>query len=572
VRGGQTRFNLFSTDWTDDRGASIARVWKSVGSSPISPAADLVLGVAGHADEMIGLPLGAGSTWKFAHPLDARPVIAGGVVVGSGAGEAFALDATSGALLWKRPTGGISLLGAGDDGTVTVVAFRRPGSSGSTLLAVAHDGQVVRQIETDRTLGAPAVVGRMAFVPWAEQYVSVIDLSNGDETARVTLRDETTRAWIEGGSLWFGQIAFVRFDGHIQDASKGAASVATVPAIDLPGGPKVMRPGSAPVPPIANAEDKVRLYARPTPTDRGAGLADGRAYATYFRVAMGYGDKGHIAWARLHGSDFVGGAAVQGGLVLCDEQGQVTALDQRTGGTLAQLDLGQPVKACVVNVDAYKATGEPRDVKSLAAQLGDVVRAEDAQLSAIQTAFLRDMTSLPDETVTGTLVDVVVDPRTEPGLVAAARSALAGRRNGGAFMASALQRHYDYLKDVLQSPPVGPIAQALGAMKDQRAAPQLAAHLLDPADSDDDIKQAAAALAVVAGPAQLPVLRQFFGMYRANAETDEMAEAVASVGQALISLEEKTGRATVEAAVKAGDTVPHARERLQALLDRPTTK
>jgi outer membrane protein assembly factor BamB len=139
-------------------------------------------------------------------------------------------------------------------------------------------------------------------------------------------------------------------------------------------------------------------------------------------------------------------------------------------------------------------------------------------------------------------------------------------------MTAALQRHYDYLRDVLRSPPVGPVARALAAMKDQRAAPLLATHLLDPADSDEDVQQAAAALAVLAGPEQMPALRQFFGMYRANAETDELADAVASVGRALIAVEEKTGRATVEAAVKDADTVPQVRERLRALLERPSSK
>ena len=67
---------------------------------------------------------------------------------------------TTGRLLWRRPTGASPLLGAGDDGTVTVVTFRKAGGAGSVLLAVAHDGQVVRQIETDKPLGAPAVLGR----------------------------------------------------------------------------------------------------------------------------------------------------------------------------------------------------------------------------------------------------------------------------------------------------------------------------------------------------------------------------------------------------------------------------
>ena len=187
--GGQTRLNLFSTDWTDDGGASIARVWQRIGSDAIPPAANVVVGVAGRDDKLIGLPLGGGAKWTFAHPLDARPVVAGNVVVGSGGGEVFALDAATGAPVWRRPTGGLALLGAGDDGTVTVVTFRRTGDTGSVLLAVTHDGQIVRQIETEKALGSPAVVQGMAFVPWAGQYVSVIDLANGDETARVTLRE-----------------------------------------------------------------------------------------------------------------------------------------------------------------------------------------------------------------------------------------------------------------------------------------------------------------------------------------------------------------------------------------------
>ncbi|MGH7436132.1 MAG: PQQ-binding-like beta-propeller repeat protein [Polyangiaceae bacterium] len=287
--GGQTRLNLFSTDWQDDNGVSIARVWQRVGSTPVPPAADVVLGIAGHADKIIGLPLGKGSKWTFAHALSSRPVVAGSVVVGSGSGEVFALDASSGQVVWRRPTGDISVLGAGDDGTVTVVVFRQAATPGSVLLAVTHDGQVVRQIETDKPLGAPAVVDRLAFVPWADQYVSVIDLTNGDEVARATLREQTSRAWTSGGSLWFGQVGFTRFDARIQNASKGEASHAGVKIPTLPGGPKIMTSGQAPVSKIAGAQDKVRAYARPAPDEaRGAAIEDGRFYSTYFRLATGF--------------------------------------------------------------------------------------------------------------------------------------------------------------------------------------------------------------------------------------------------------------------------------------------
>jgi outer membrane protein assembly factor BamB len=526
-------------------------------------------------DKLIGLPMRGGSKWTFAHPLDARPVVTGNVVVGSGGNEAFALDARSGAVLWRRPTGGIPLLGAGDDGAVTVLTFRKAGGVGSVLLAVAHDGEVVRQIETEKSLGSPAVLGRLAFVPWAGQYVSVIDLANGDEAARVTLRGQTSRAWTQGGSLWFGEVAFVRFDEHIKDASRGKATSVTVPARDdLPGSPKLMPSGDRALPPGADATDKVHIFARPEGSEAGTSIEDDRFYATYFRVAMGFGregenkrapgpKKGKLAWVHLHGADFVGGAAATGGVVLCDEQGKVVELEANTGSVVGEMDLGEPVKSCVVNVDARSVGAAPVGATPLVQQLSSVVKADDPQLAVVQTLLLRELATMEDDTATKTLVDLASDPRTSPDLTDRARAALAGRRNGATYMEAALGRHYDFLKDVLRPPPVGPIAQALGAMKEKSAAPLLASHLLDPADTDEDVKQAAAALAVVAGPPQLPTLRRFFGMYRASATNDDIAAAVVSAGQALIALEDA---APVVAASKDPSTVPFAREQLAALV------
>jgi outer membrane protein assembly factor BamB len=569
--GGQTRLNLFSTSWEDDGGASIARVWQRVGSKPIPPSADVVIGIAGHADKMVGLPLGGGSKWTFAHPIETRPIVAGGVVVGSGGGEAFALDATTGQVIWRRSTGQIALLGAGDDGTVTVASFRAANSSGSVLLAIAHDGQIVRQIETGVPLGAPAVVDRLAFVPWDGQYISVVDLLNGDEMARVTLRDETSRAWTEEGSLWFGGVAFTRFDEHIRDASKGKASRATIKVPVLPGEPKLMRSANSPVMALADAQDKVKLYARPKATGDGVAIEDGRWYGTYFRLAMGFdASAGRLGWVHLNGSDFVGASAASGGIVLCDEQGKVTELDGKSGAVLSEQDLGEPVKACVVNVDARAATGSPTGAQTFEGQLAEAVLADDPQLVGIQKVLLRELAGTTDEAATKALVDLASDPRTSPELMPAARTALAARRTGARFMEAALARHYDFLKDVLRAPPVGPIAQALGAMKDRSAAPLLASHLFDPADTDDDVMRAAEALAVVAGPDELPAMRQFFGMYRATAADDNVAAAVVSVGRALLALDGAQGRTRIDTAAKDPMTVEYARDGLGELLAAPS--
>jgi outer membrane protein assembly factor BamB len=207
--------------------------------------------------------------------------------------------------------------------------------------------------------------------------------------------------------------------------------------------------------------------------------------------------------------------------------------------------------------------GTPTDAMPLAQQLAAVVKADDPQLVVAQKLLLRELATTEDELATKTLVELASDPRTSPDLLVEARTALGNRRNGATYMEAALARHYDFLKDVLRAPPVGPIAQALGAMKEKGAAPLLAAHLLDPADTEDDVRQTGAALAVVATPAELPTLRQFFGMYRASASDDDVAAALVSVGQAMIQLGDS---GVVAAAAKDPSTVPYARERLEALV------
>jgi outer membrane protein assembly factor BamB len=562
--GGQTRLNLFSTDWTDDSGASIARIYERVGRTPAPASADVAIGVVGKAGRIIGMRLSdggaGGGKWSFTHALDARPLVAGSVVVASGGGEVFALEAATGKPIWRRPTGGLPLLGAGDDGTLTVVAFRSAGGVGSVLLAVARNGEIVRQIETPKALGTPAVLGHLAFVPWAGQYISVIDPANGDETARVTLRQETSRAWTQSGALWFGENGFVRFDERIRDASKGKASTVSVPTRELPGMPRVTPPGDEPMPAAANALDKTREYAKPMTTESGAALEDGRWYGTYFRIAMGFdAEREKLAWVHLQDADIIGGAAAAGGLVLCDERGRIVELDAKTGTVVSTFELGEPVEGCIVNVDAFRVTGPAAPAKPLAAQLADAVRADEPQLVIAQKLLLRELAASEDEVATSALVDAASDPRTSPDLLPAARDALANRRNGAAAMEAALGRHYDFLKDILRSPPVGPI-------EDKAAVPLLIGHLFDPADTDNDVKRAAAAVALLAEADVAPALRQFFGMYRATAANDDIAAAVVSTAEALVSMDDKPGIAQVEAAQADATTVPYARERLGPVL------
>ena len=287
----------FSRDWVDDQGKSITQVYDKLRAAKPGPSVNIVVSV-GEGNKIIATPLGdSGQQWSATHPLDARPVIAGGVVVVSGANEARCVRrANSGKKLWARPTGGLPLLGAGDDGALTAISLQRNG--GSTLLVVARDGGVKRQIETDKVIGTPAVLGGVVFVPWASQYVSAIDPDSGEELGRVTVRDKVSRALVIGDSLYFAEHAYVRFDDKIGGASQGKADKVGIPTRELPGTPRVFSSGSEKTPVVANAHDRDRLYARPNDAEPIA-LDSGRFYATYYRLIFGFSTDGNrLAWVR----------------------------------------------------------------------------------------------------------------------------------------------------------------------------------------------------------------------------------------------------------------------------------
>jgi outer membrane protein assembly factor BamB len=135
-------------------------------------------------------------------------------------------------------------------------------------------------------------------------------------------------------------------------------------------------------------------------------------------------------------------------------------------------------------------------------------------------------------------------------------------------MLEALSRRYDFLDDVLRPPPVGPLADALGAMKEKRAAPLLAAQLNEPTNSTSDVKRAAKALETLATDAELPDVRTFFTLYRATADDDNMVSAVLSAAQVLVRVGGDAEKDLVKQAASDPLTQPQIKQGLSGLASR----
>lgn len=561
--GGQTQGAPFDPRWSDDGGVAVGALQQKLMSKPVPTGANVAIGVV-DKNTLVGVSLDGGSPWTFSHAMDHRPVIAGSVVVGEGSGEVFALNASNGKLLWKREAGGL-LRGAGDDGKTTVVSLMSTTLKGTTVLVIARDGTVVRQIEDENeAIGVPWVIDGFVFLPWQKQYISIYDTELGTESARAIIRHQTSRVVARGGALFFGEESVTRFDGQIRMSSQDKASTMTLPKKELPGNPKWLGPGNDPQAITSGARDRIRLYARPKATGP-IGVEGGTYTATYLSIAVGLdATDAHLVWAYTGKAPFIGGYAYTGGVALCDENGDVRFVDGKTGALAGQVSLGKKVQSCVVQADGITKTAPA--TAPLSAQLVEAVALRDSEHVTIQKLLLAELAAQPDEAVTKALLDLATDARTAPVLLEDARAAIAKRTTGIDPMLAALSKHYDYLANVLIAPPVGPIADAMAKANEKRAAPLLASHLLDPANGVSDIQHAAQALSTLATPAELPALKTFFAHYRGVAEDEALVPAVASVAQALIRLGAKD---LVTAAAADPYTKDVVKAQLQALLKGP---
>lgn len=549
----------FDTTWQNDGGQSISSVQRDLASASIPKGTGIAVGVV--KGGLVASTLG-GKSWKYTGAVDARPKITGDVVVATGDGQLFALDARTGQKLWSIASGGRSLRGAGDDGTYTVASLGALNGGQSRLVVIKRGGGVILDAEPEPEIGSPAIVGGIAFIPWGNQYVSAIDVTTGAERGRLLMRQQVTHAENLGGELFFGEAQLLHFDPKIGAAASGGGTLAALPKHELPGTPRWFAPGAEVQSPSASAPDRIRLIAKP--------LGDGkfendRMAATYFRVAMGFGaSDGELRWAKLVDSDILGGAAAKGGFAFCTSKGKVLLVDSASGARSGELDLGASVMSCEVQAGDFQVPSNAPE-KTLAEQLGEVIATKDPQMVPAQRFLLAKLGTLKDDSVTKVLIDLASNTDTPPALYDDARKLLAERRAGADYMLKALEREYDFLDDVLLPPPVGPLADALAAMNETRAAEPLAHHLNDPSDTPDDIKRAAKALETLATPEQFDELKTFFALYRATASDDDIVAAVVSVAKAMLRVGGKEGESLVSEAAKDPLTNAEVQQALQGL-------
>lgn len=475
--GGQTRGHPLDSSWDDQDGSELASFQKHFRIEARPRLVPLAIGVV-NDDTLIGKVLTTGQRWRFEHPLESRPIIAGSVVVGMGDRRLFALDAETGEELWERPAVGY-LRGASDDGATTLISIESLSGRRSTVLAIERNGAPRRQIYLQAAIGRPLVADAYAFLPYNRTMVLVFDLLEGTEVARVVADYPVSHAFRVGDDIYFGEDDAVRFDASIVDARRGGGDRVAVPANSYPLRPQWHLPGSMPYPVAATRDDTVRFLARPVVVEGEAAL-DRYALSFYSLVVGLEAPGGSTRWVHRGRAAKLGGWAGHRTFAFCDAGGGVVWLDARTGAVVDRDDLGEAVVACAVQSEDPTS---PRDATaaSLTQQLADAIADPRPELAPLQQDLLAELDAIEGDEVAMTLTKLAsVDSEATPRIAETARERLAKRRTGFAGLSQLMIDDHQRPSWSPSTLPIAALAEALGRSRQEPVRMILAERLNDP--------------------------------------------------------------------------------------------
>ncbi|HEX6245895.1 MAG TPA: hypothetical protein VFZ61_33450 [Polyangiales bacterium] len=323
----------FDTAFPPNRSTDLNTVLARIANAQPPAAAPVVVGVSDAPRSLFAYDL-ASQRLLFSTPTDVHgvPVAAGPFVVAPEGEHVRVRDLTSGQVVEDLDAAGMQFVGAASDGSVSAVVLSSGGSYGSRSELVLMRGRdVSKRLSVDTSLGVPAVVGGIAFVPHSRVHLSAIT-AEGEELMRLTVRDDVaSEALSDGQQVYFGLAGVYRLDGQTPQGTKGGAHYFAPDVVQrrkLPGAPAFLRDTSEPPAPVDSAVHRIKLSFWPTSTADRVGASDAALYLSFYRLVFSLNqalDAAH--WLRSTRSDIVGIGAHPGGVVIVEESGSVSAFD-----------------------------------------------------------------------------------------------------------------------------------------------------------------------------------------------------------------------------------------------------
>lgn len=543
----------FGPRYGDNDESQLATLIQRLQAAPARQELSIAAGVGADGGVVFAYDIeGRQLLWKQPAKPRYSPIVAGTSVVTQEGDQIVGRDLKTGRLRFSVGASGGTLVGA--DGAGTAVLFTV--TKGQGTLAKSHVTLMVDSSkrwvrDLDAPVGSPALIGEVALIPWNRQYLSGLRASDGEEFARLRVRDGViSHAFSTGGQAYAGSMSGIA--ALTEDTISGGLTKGphyTPPKEELPGRPEFMRDAYA-VQPLAapdSAQNRIRLVFRPKISDtRQVVLADDNLYLMFYRFVFALDQKDlALRWVYAHDADLVGASASDYGLVLADMKGTVLQLAARSGRLVFKESNALPAQTVefppvLAGLGGGAGEGPPSE-SEIRQQLTAAAQDTDSRLVPMRLLAVKLLAQLDDPEATASLLGLCDDELTTIAVRKSACALLPERKLGTDYILKALERHALYLEGT-SPPPVGALAKAAAAQNEKRAVPLLVAHLEDPATPPQTLGAVVTALGDLGDGNAIEPLTQFLKLYHADPVDEHVARALELVPAALTKLEGQAAR------------------------------
>src|SRR5262249_23195080 len=295
-------------------------------------------------------------------------------------------------------------------------------------LVAVRGGKEIWRSSADGSLGVPAARGGLVFVPYFNQWLTILDGATGATLARIRLTDETlsfVRA--DAAAVTYGSRGAFVLDARSAAGSR-AASTYLAPALPAFARPMLHFDAYGAAQTSYGALDRNRLLWRVADGAFVGGVVTWLHYRYLFAFDAAAGT---LRWAYAEaGGDVAAGEDTGAAILLATQNGDIVALDRATGAVLARMATGARVAGATVDAGGVRPAGPDTPTGAAPAQvLTAIISDRDARFPAVKQLAVETLGRLTGPEVTAALIRVLRDETSPADIRERAADVLVKRRD-----------------------------------------------------------------------------------------------------------------------------------------------